>query len=267
MALLEDSLLMAGARNSADFPICDEITVVIAGQHQLPYVNALNSDLAPYQKVTLCVVGDEENLFPIQEINHPNIRFFIQTPKPNQYNHCEKLLVGYPPDTRALIQEHELKKTSRTLDWFFAGQINHQRRQDCYDMLLFEIGFNNSNGCLLGTAGFTQGLSRLEYMQRMASAKIIPCPSGVASPDSFRVCEALELGCVPVVDGKSPRAGYEGFWEYVLGEKPPFPIINEWSEFPRILEEQLSQWPNNAIRCMKWWEKYKQGLAQKLKNE
>ena len=35
---------------------------------------------------------------------------------------------------------------------------------------------------------------------------MIPCPSGPATPDSFRLWEALEAGCVPIADGYAPAA-------------------------------------------------------------
>lgn len=265
MTLLKDSLDLAGAKHFKSF---DELRhsnenngrvfVVIAGQHQLNYINNLNLDLWYFSKVTLCVVGDEENLFPVEQIKHPNITFLIQSPKPGRHDaYPDRILFGYPPD----IKRYSPATAEKTLDWFFAGQVNHKRREDCCRVLR-----TLANGVLLETPGFLQGFGRWEYLAHTGSAKIIPCPSGVASPDSFRMCEALECGCVPVVDGLSPRPGYESFWEYVLGEKPPFPVITDWNEFPKILQEQLDLWPSNAEKCRQWWAEYKNKFVEKLKS-
>ena len=263
MALLEDSLNLAGAQHFNNFEELrhsgqdsGQAFVVIAGQHQLKFIDALNWDLGFFSKVTLCVVGDEENLFPIREIKHPNLKFIIQSPKPGLHDDCQKILFGYPPDIDLYPAT-----TEKTLDWFFAGQVNHSRRVECCSVLR-----NLTGGKLIETPGFLQGVSRAEYLNYTASAKVIPCPSGIASPDSFRMCEALEKGCVPVVDGHSPRAGYEGFWDYVLGEKPPFPVIDNWSDFPEILKDQLSQWPHNVLRCREWWAAYKNKMVEQLKS-
>lgn len=264
MTFLEDSFNRLNVRHFNDFGQFDKFIhsfVVIAGQHQLPYVANLNADLARFEKVILCIVGDEENLFPFREIKHPNIKFIIQTPKPRVHDDCEKLLVGYSSfDLKNLINSFPSGYSfEREHDWFFAGQVNHNRRKECVEVLR-----RLSKGMLLETAGFTQGMPQGLYFLNMLKSKIIPCPSGVCSPDSFRFAEALECGCVPVVDGKSPKAGYEGFWEYVLGEKPPFPIIQDWREFPDILQEQLKLWPDNARHCSQWWDNYKFQFSQRL---
>lgn len=263
MSLLTDCLDIAGAahfksfynlRHSGKDNGC--VFVVIAGQHQLKYVDTINWDLGYFSKVVFILVGDEENLFPIEQIKHPNIEFFVQSPKPKRHDaYPNRILFGYPPDVDINIS------IQKSLDWFFAGQVNHKRREDCCKVLR-----TLANGVLLETSGFLQGFSRQQYLSYMATCKIAPCPSGVASPDSFRMCEALELGCVPVVDGLSPRPGYDGFWEYVLGEKPPFPVIVDWNEFPKILEEQLSLWPTNVEACKKWWSEYKNKFVEKLKS-
>lgn len=263
MSLLHDCLDRAGARHFENFEDLrhsndnnGHVFVVIAGQHQLNFVDNLNLDLWYFSKVTLCIVGDEENLFPIHKINHPNIEFFVQSPKPGMHDrYPNRILFGYPPDMDLNI------KVEKKLDWFFAGQVNHKRREDCCKVLR-----TLANGVLLETPGFLQGFGRPEYSRYTAMAKVIPCPSGVASPDSFRMCEALEYGCIPIVDGLSPRQGYEGFWEYVLGEKPPFPVILDWNNFPKILQEQLASWPTNAQLCKQWWVNYKDRFVQKLKS-
>jgi hypothetical protein len=91
----------------------------------------------------------------------------------------------------------------------------------------------------------------------MAVAKIIPCPSGPVTPDTFRLWEALESGCVPIVDASCPKIGFPPyFWERMFGEKPPFQLVHNWDCLPDLIQEQVNEWPSNAIALQGWWANY-----------
>jgi predicted aldo/keto reductase-like oxidoreductase len=48
-------------------------------------------------------------------------------------------------------------------------------------------------GQCVETDGFGKEILDYEtYMTRMAQAKIVPCPSGIETPDNFRLYEALD---------------------------------------------------------------------------
>jgi hypothetical protein len=118
------------------------------------------------------------------------------------------------------------------------------------------------NGLLHETPGFWQGLERSEYYIKMSQAKIIPCPSGPVTPDTIRLSEALEAGCLPIADGTCPRPGYpaNGYWQYVLGCNPPFPIIYDWTTLPEVMRRELEQWPRNRDTAVAWWREYKRSM-------
>ena len=50
------------------------------------------------------------------------------------------------------------------------------------------------------TDGFARGIEQDEYLDLLAAAREAPCPPGPNTPDTFRLYEALEAGCQPVVD-------------------------------------------------------------------
>jgi hypothetical protein len=104
--------------------------------------------------------------------------------------------------------------------------------------------------------GFTQGLAHREYAALLASAEVVPCPAGPESVDSFRVWESLEAGCVPVVDGKRPGVADRGLWGKVLGGRVPFPIVDEWTEFPPALPDR--------VRVSAWWQGWKRQFCQRI---
>jgi hypothetical protein len=67
--------------------------------------------------------------------------------------------------------------------------------------------------------------------------------------------EALEAGCIPIVE--DCLLGGRSYWEYVLGENPPFPTLRHWSDFPLHLDQALREWPENRDKLQTWWKEYK----------
>jgi hypothetical protein len=114
---------------------------------------------------------------------------------------------------------------------------------------------------------------RHDYDLFMAAAKVVPCrPS--AGPETARVYEALELGCVPIVtdipeSGWPVPEGYawRGYWEWLLGEKPPFPVIDGPDQLAGAMKEILDNWPESGRIVTGWWARYKRKINQVLRND
>lgn len=268
--LLED--LMAGPeyQHYTDFPgnEPEDVTerrggiVIINGRNHVEDAEKINADIARLRWVLFIDTGDEEATFPWQDINHPLMRTWVMMPRLDQHNDISyKLPNGYRPTTHAELES--IGPQSRDLDWFFAGQVNHLRREQCAEELR-----KLSGGLLVETHRFgDEKVPYPEYLKNMANAKIIPCPSGVESPDNFRLYEALEAGCLPIVDAYSTQHPVPGFWEYLLGKDIPFPIISQWHQLPDLLPQLLKEWPGNANRAFAWWQQKKREINKKLKSD
>jgi hypothetical protein len=238
------------------------------------YLDRIKDDLARFQWAIILLLGDEESSFQAWRLsNNPKHRLWIMMP--NERKHLFKhvgLPNGYPTDLPLFRGKFSQEEHDKPLDWFFSGQDTHPRRhvfveygQAIGGMPSAEFG---TKAVLIATEGFTQGLPHEEYYKLMASAKIVPCPSGAAAPDSFRVYEALESGCIPIADGLSPAEDYpSGYWKFLFGEIPPFPIIEEWRHFPKMLLDLLADWPANANRIGAWWLTYKKNLTYRLETD
>lgn len=203
-------------------------------------------------------VGDEATEFPYQSLSHPNMRLWVQTPLPS--TKADRYLIeGYPAHTIRT-------ESKRYTDVFFSGQNTHQRRHAMIRSLE-KMRLQNDKVRFMGTDGFGKGLPQAEYLNFMSSAKIVPCPSGPASPDTFRIWEALECGAVPIVDARSLREETNGFWNVVLGDHP-LPMIEDWSDLPEMANAILSDYNLISRRCQYWWRGYKikfrESLAQDL---
>lgn len=239
---------------------------VINGRTHVDDVEKINLDLAKLEWCVFIITGDEEALFPWQEIKHPMIRIWVMLPRMNIHNDVAfKIPNGYRTDTHKILQE--IGPQERKLDWSFVGQVNHERRQQCFDVLnQFKPLYPSS--VVVGTDGFgKEALQFREYLQVMAESKIVLCPSGIETPDSFRLYEALEAGCIPVVDAFSTNFKTPGFWKYLFDEDPPFPIVAYWDELPQLLPTLLKEYPANANKIFSWWIQYKSKIRNKLMDD
>lgn len=205
--------------------------------HNEQYMDNLNADISKLKWVLLILTANEFGSDAYKKIEHPNMKIWLQTPK--ESDEADKFLpLGYPTKVSP-------KGLSKKYDWFFSGQVNNPDREACYKQLERMEG-----GKLVRTAGFWQGFEHPEYIKYMAQAKIIPCPSGPETPDTFRLYEALELGCIPVVDNP-------WYWGKLFG-KHPIPTVKSWEDLPSVIENP----PNFDISF--WWERFKEQLVHNL---
>lgn len=217
-----------------------------------PDVNAL---IAPLPWVVLILTSDEESTFDASAVHHPNIRLWVMTPRPDRTYPAGTRFIGegFNPEARPLLAE--IGNPPRTVDVFLSGQDTHPRRHELFDML--ESSPRKWRRDITRTPGFMQGFPRAEYLGRMAQAKVAPCPSGPATPDSFRLFEALEAGCVPLADQTAPGAYPErGYWDLVY-PGAPFQQVAHWHEVEKYMAAELIGWPHNASRCSAWWQQQK----------
>lgn len=231
--------------------------VVIPARYHHKDVERINSDLKRLPWVILMMVGDEESTFPVESISHPNMKLWVMTPIPGRHKADHYLPHGYTPDTRTMLINFKNEYSKKPVKWFFSGQITHHRRQECRNVLK-----NLQDGIFESTPGFGMGLPHEEYYRRMASAKVVPCPAGPTTPDSFRVAEALEAGAVPVADECTQKKDYpEGYWTNLFKKTPPFWIIRNWESFPGYVEDIMNSWPDCANNVFAWWQRYKRNLV------
>ncbi len=238
--------------------------VVLPARHHATNadVERLNTDLAVLDWCVLILTGDEEHVFPWRQLRHSNLALWIMTPGPDAPPGATFIGSGWHPDTPDVLALTSTQAQARPLHWSFAGQVTHEKRRECHRAL----SRLRSPGELVATGGFTQGKTRHEYLTMMAATRIAACPSGPVSADSMRAWEALEAGCLPLVDRSDP-SGWDGYWPLVCGGEPPFPMVDRWSLVPKMLPDLLEQWPGNASRSFAWWQRHKRALSHKLERQ
>jgi hypothetical protein len=242
--------------------------VIINGRTHINDTDKINADIAKLKWVVFIITGDEEALFPWRSIKHPLMRVWVMLPRMNMHDDVSfHLPQGYRPETVKTLKD--IGYQEKTQDWFFAGQVTHERRFQCRDEIVFlQDSGKYPNGTIIQTCGFGQEkMPYKEYLENMARSKIVLCPSGPETPDSFRLYEALEAGCIPVVDQFSTNNKTAGFWKYLFGADIPFPILDYWDALPKIMPYLLRDYKELSNKCFAWWQSYKLNIKNKLEQD
>jgi hypothetical protein len=108
--------------------------------------------------------------------------------------------------------------------------------------------------------GYSPGL----YVMTMEHSIFAPCPAG-NSPETIRLYDALELGCIPVsLDHDFLRSG-------AALVHPPFPVVSSWLEFPTLMARMrdLRTAKPDALdamqaECLEWWGTLKAERASQV---
>lgn len=263
--LLEDIFKQLEVVHHTDFDWVkdDGAVVIINGRTHTEDADKINEDIAKLKWVLFIDTGDEEATFPWREIKHPIMKVWMMLPRMTEHNDTHyKLPNGYRPNTRELLKG--IGQQERTIGWSFAGQVNHERRQQCFDVLT-QFKPLYPTAVLVGTKEFgKEAVPYPEYLKIMAQSKIVLCPSGIESPDNFRLYEALEAGTLPVVDAFSTNFKTPGFWKYLFGADVPFPIVDYWDALPDMLPGLLNNYIALSNRCFAWWQLQKRKIKWQL---
>lgn len=241
--------------------------IVIPGRHSLNDYERINKAAENFRRVVFLIIGDEEGKFQVSELQHARkIVWWFMPPHNPRQRVDRRCINGWPTNAPLLIdtaQKQHFK--NRPYDWSFMGQITHERRIQCAAAAekLPQEGF------FYGTNGFAEGKPQEEYYSVMVRSKLVLCPSGPCTPDSFRFAEALEAGCIPIVDDLTPDISYKpGYWNYVLDELYlPFPLIQNWNTLPAVVEFWLKHWKASAAHCAHWWKHKKEQWYMQLRED
>lgn len=235
---------------------------VIPGRYWHKDVQEINDLIAKDDTVLIFVTGDEENVFPIDQLSHPNMIVWQQTPHPNTQDYADHFLpLGYTPYTRSELKKYD--GVARPLKYFFAGQITHTRRTQASEGMKPLKG-----GLVYETLGFNQGISQTEYCAYLAKAKTVPCPSGAVIQESFRLYEALEASALPIADNIDPKNVQPNYWQHLYGiSELPFPTIDDWLQLPGTIDYFYDTYPKHQNIASAWWQQYKHHLKTTIEKD
>jgi len=169
------------------------------------------------------------------------------------------------------------KINDRRINMFFSGNL-HKNRSDIYRqfnilrfiplVILVRIirgPFRNIFLKLFGsnfsserekseihfTNGFMKGYSRTEYMNYLLQTKILLCPSGFVTPETFRLFEGLNAGCI-VISEKLPDLDiYRDITVVQIaswkeGMKKADSLLSDPDLMQKMQDANITWWQNNC---------------------
>jgi len=198
-------------------------------------------------KIYLIHLGDETGINDHSEI-YKNCNYVWRTFCSNTYFKNQKVScipLGYKS---GVVINEEVK--NRAYKWSFIGTAHKSSRHD----LLFQLS-EIKPSYLFKTKKFNNDILEIKDMNKvLSSSEFLPCPNGFVHPETYRLYEALESGCIPIVEN-----AFKYYDRLFPGN--PFLKVDMWSEAKVI----INSWKKEQIitkqeECNIWWRKFKKNL-------
>ena len=156
--------------------------------------------------------------------------------------------------------EYNYEILERKNIWSFFGQI-YKLREDMIKNLK-DIGPYE----LFQTKSFfsNESLSSHDMRKIYTNTIFAPCPFGYVNPDTFRIMESLESGCIPIV----LKFRSIDYFQYIFGDHP-FILVENWKEANlkiRYLLNNPDLLKNTQKKINNWYLDYKENLSNDIYN-
>ncbi len=204
-------------------------------------------------KIFLFHLGDEFGFHDLSVV-YDNCDYIWRPFCSNKYFNNKKVKcipIGYK--SGVLYKE----KNNREFKWAFAGTPHKSSRHD----LFFQFSEIKPFFCHK-TEKFDRKIISVEKMNDMlSSTEFIPCPNGFFHPETYRVYEALECGCIPIVEN-----AYKYYDRLFLNN--PFIKVDKWKDSKAILQG----WGSDQIKKKRaeiifWWKEEKNKIQDFIKDK
>lgn len=167
--------------------------------------------------------------------------------------------LGYKAGFWKNCNKEFLDSFSRPYLWSFAGQLTRKptREKMIAAMKTIPDYFIHETA----TWEDPNGLSTEKYRDILLKTVFVPCARGWVNLDSFRLYEALECGCIPIVEKGPPD-----YFAYAFGDHP-FLTISSWDEAPALIKKFIDDrnlCEKKRKECYAWWCNYKKMLQHKM---
>jgi hypothetical protein len=142
--------------------------------------------------------------------------------------------------------------------WCFAGQLKSHRRRMINKLQNIQPHYLHITKQWADPLAMSAADMQRIYQQTL----FVPCPFGNRNPDSYRIMEALENGCIPVV----LTFFGEDYFRFVFGDHP-FIVAKNWSDASRQISALLSNpsaLSQRHAKLIQWYKNFKTDLADDI---
>eukprot|EP00048_Salpingoeca_helianthica_P018033 m.240331 g.240331 ORF g.240331 m.240331 type:complete len:360 (-) comp23304_c0_seq1:26-1105(-) len=176
-----------------------------------------------------------------------------------------------------------LPPSQRKYVWSFIGQITNKPSREAMRSAMLQVEDRQDKFFSHTTqqwGRFDPSSVGPERMAEILETTIFcPSPRGWWNKDSFRLVEALEHGCIPIVEDDhelqgplcgNPRVCAHNqplYFQRLFGEPVPFLSLRDWAEAPSLLLPLLSDPARLAAlqqQCLTWYHLYITRLGQRV---
>ena len=210
-----------------------------------------------YKNIYLIHLGDEGG--KVDKSFYLNFKQVFRTFYLNSFSKIKNLTcipIGYK---KGPITSN-IEINDRKYHWNFLGTIHGASR---YDLIFQNKNIEPNYVNITKKFGGQNSLSATEYYKIMANTKFALVSHGYFHPETYRLYEALESGCIPIIE--NPHNFFDSFL-------PNNPIIKIklWKEANNIINELN----NDKVKILnisksikKWWHEYKLSIRKKIKEK
>ena len=204
-------------------------------------------------KIFLFHLGDESGILDFSPV-YKNCDYVWRTFCSNKYFNNKKIKcipLGYKS---GVTNKSDQKKKYK---WAFIGTPHKSSRHD----LLYQFSHIKEFYSYKTEKFNLKPISVEEMSTILSSTEFIPCPNGFVHPETYRLYEALECGCIPVVEN-----AYK-YYDRLFPDNP-FIKVDKWKDaIPMIQNWNSEQIRNKKEECNMWWNKYKFEIQKFLQNK
>ena len=204
-------------------------------------------------KIFLFHLGDEAGILDFSPV-YKNCNYVWRAFCSNKYFNNQQVKcipIGYKSGiSKKSVQNRKYK-------WAFIGTPHKSSRHD----LLYQFSHINKFYSYKTERFNLKPISVVEMSKILSSTEFLPCPNGFVHPETYRLYEALQCDCIPIVEN-----AYKYYERLFPGN--PFIKVDKWIEAAPIMKG----WSNEQIRskqneCINWWNKYKIEMQEFIKNK